>query len=130
MLLKVFLVFSFMVMFFIVHDTCRRCSSYFSTNKCQKYIIIKNPLLSVILISERIKRDKMVYYRNLDKMSIVGFISYIILEPINLLFLVINIIDIFELRNVQFEGIYYTIPLCVWVTLNILFMVVIMVDKY
>ena len=116
--------------FCIFHEVCRSSSSYFYRNRCQKYIVIKNEILARILIASGIARDKAVDRHNLNKMSMVGLISYIIIEPINIYFLIGNFMENFNLENVYFGGIYDEIAIFALGILTFVFMIVIVADKY
>ena len=122
--------FCYLFWFAVVHDICRSSSSYFYRNRCQKYIIIKNEVLATILIASGIARDKAVNHHDLNKMSMVGLISYIIIEPINIYFLIGNFMENFNLENVYFGGIYDEIAIFALGILTFVFMIVIVADKY
>ena len=117
------------ILFSIFHNICRKSSTYFFKNKCQKYITIKNELIARILISDGISNNKFVDRHDLNKMSMVGLISYIIIEPINIYVLILNIMNIFKWGNVHFGSIYHTIALGALVILTVVFMIVIVADK-
>jgi hypothetical protein len=80
------------VMFYMFNLICRYNACYFNKAKINKYIIIKNKIVAKILIGRAVGRDKIVKTCDLDKMSIVGLISYIIIFPINLFYLILKII--------------------------------------
>ena len=120
----------YLFLFGVFHDICRSSSSYFYRNKCQKYIIIKNEVLARILIASGIARDKAVDRHDLNKMSMVGLISYIIIEPINIYVLIINFMALFKLGNVHFGSISHAIAMGALGILTFVFMIVIVVDKY
>ena len=80
------------VMFYMFNLICRYNACYFNKAKINKYIIIKNKIVAKILIGRAVGRDKVVKNCDLDKMSIVGVISYIIIFPINLVYLILKII--------------------------------------
>ena len=122
--------FCYLFWFAVVHDICRSSSSYFYRNRCQKYIIIKNEVLATILIASGIARDKAVNHHDLNKMSMVGLISYIIIEPINIYVLILNFMDLFQLGNVHFGSTYHTIALGILGILAFVFMIVTVADKY
>ena len=129
MLEKILFCIFYIFWFVVFHGICRRSSSYLPGNKCQKYIVIKNELLAIILIAEGVSRDKDVNYYDLNKMSMVGLISYITLEPINLYVLIIRIMDLFELGNVHLGSIYNAIAYGALGILTFVFIIVIVVDK-
>ena len=129
MLEKIAYCFVCLILFGIIHNVCRTNSSYLPRNKCQKYIIIKNDLLATILISETISANKTVGYHDLNKMSIVGLVSYITLEPINLYILIIRIMYYFKLVNINLDSIYNIIAYVVLAMLIFIFLIVEFVDK-
>lgn len=116
-------------LFCLIHNTCRMSSSYFYRNRCQKYIIIKNEILARILIASGIARDKAVDRHDLNKMSMIGLISYIIIEPINIYFSICNFMVFFK-GDLYFGGIYHKIALATLGLLTFIFMIVIVADKY
>ncbi|BCZ45502.1 hypothetical protein psyc5s11_15690 [Clostridium gelidum] len=129
MLDKIIGCFSYILFFSIFHNICRTSSSYFYKNKCQKYIIIKNEVLARILIAAGISRNKFVDRHDLNKMSIIGLISYIIIEPINIYVLILNFMDLFKLGNVHFGSTYHTIAMGALVILTFVFIIAIVADK-
>ena len=119
----------YVFMFGLIHYICRASSSYLPGNTFKKYRVIKNDLLSIILISERVSRNKVVGYHDLNKMSIVGLVSYITLEPINLYILIIRIMYYFKLGNINLDSIYNIIAYVVLAMLIFIFLIVEFVDK-
>ena len=129
MLEKIAYCFVCLILFGIIHNVCRTNSSYLPRNKCQKYITIKNDLLSLILIAERPSRGKVVGFHDLNKMSIVGLVSYITYEPIILYLLIINIMHILKLGNINLGSIYNSIAYGAFAIIGFVFVIVIAVDK-
>ena len=67
---------------------CRSISSFFDEAKCQWYIPIRNKVLQKILISNYTKGKKVniknVSDKNVHKLSLLGFVAYIVLFPLML----------------------------------------------
>lgn len=121
--------------FIMCNIICRMSSSYLPKSKCKKYIVIKNRMIARILISDGISRDKFVRHFDLNKMSIVGLISYIVIEPINLYILIISIMDNFRLGNMEILGITYGTAYEMLGILEFLFLIIFTIntkdcDKY
>lgn len=129
MLEKIVYCFVWLILFGVIHNVCRTNSSYLPRNKCQKYITIKNDLLSLILIAERPSRGKVVGLHDLNKMSIVGLVSYITLEPVNLYILTMHIMYYFKLGNINLDSTYNVIAYVVLAMLIFVFLIVEFVDK-
>jgi len=70
-------------------------------SKCKNYIIIKNTIVAKILIAKVIGRDKIVNSWDFNKMSIVGLISYIVILPANVFYLVIRVMILFDYRGID-----------------------------
>ena len=64
-------------------------------------IIINNRIVALILIARQISRDKFVSYLDFNKMSVMGLITYIIMEPINIYALIISIKHIYNCGNME-----------------------------
>jgi hypothetical protein len=56
------------VMFFLFNGICRYNSCYFPQSLCKKYIIIKNEVLKILLIGESVGRNKVVDFRDSNKL--------------------------------------------------------------
>lgn len=83
------------------------CSSYFPRSRCKKYIYIKNNVLADILIAKSISRDKFVESIDYNKMSVIGFISYICIAPVNTLLLIIGLMRSLSVQhNLNLEALY------------------------
>ena len=78
------------VVFCMFNLICKYNACYFYKAKTNKYIIIKNKTVAKILIARAVGRDKIVKSCDLNKMTIVGLISYIIVFPINLVNLILK----------------------------------------
>jgi len=89
------------MLFIIFHNICRMSAAYFPKSKIKKYIIINNRIVAPILIARQISRDKFVSYLDFNKMSVMGLITYIIMEPINIYALVLSIKHIYNFGNIE-----------------------------
>ncbi|MBO1687649.1 MULTISPECIES: hypothetical protein [Clostridium] len=93
--------------FLLFNGECRMCSSYFPRSRCKKYIYIKNNVLADILIAKSISRDKFVESIDYNKMSVIGFISYICIAPVNTLLLIIGLMRSLSVQhNLNLEALY------------------------
>jgi hypothetical protein len=67
---------------------CRENACHFPESKSKKYIVIKNTVIAQILISDGVGRDLKVNSWDLNKMSVIGLILYIVTLPAYLNFIV------------------------------------------
>ena len=107
MLNKTIMIIAHIWFFLVFNFVCRMCSSYFPRSRCKKYIYIKNNVLADILIAKSISRDKFVESIDYNKMSVIGFISYICIAPVNTLSLIIGVMrSLFAQHNSNLEDLY------------------------
>ena len=81
-----------MLFFLLFNNQCRMCSAYFPMSRCKKYIYVNNNIFAHLLIAKSISRDKSVNPIYFSKVSIIGLISYICIELLNIFALIIGII--------------------------------------
>ena len=107
MLNKTIVIIAHIWFFLVFNFVCRMYSSYFPRSRCKKYIYIKNNVLADILIAKSISRDQFVESIDYNKMSVIGFISYICITPVNTLSLIIGVMrSLFAQHNSNLEDLY------------------------
>ncbi|MEQ3340831.1 hypothetical protein [Clostridium butyricum] len=128
MLKKVIMIIVALFVFYIFNYTCKACSAYFPKSRCKKYIYIKNNILADILIAKSVSTDKFVSTFDYNKMSIIGIVSYVIIEPINIAnFIIILQRGFMEGNSVYLETINYISMACLGLV-DIIFLIVLFIN--